>query len=586
MAPCGTAAGRGRPPRRRRRRVLADPHGGPGHRLAAARIGAPGRTAPVGTSFRRWTQLLEGAAFTSDRAFHERPLPGADGPLGRRALTEADTVARERSRTVSVGAGDHGRAAGRDTRGIPRGRQRRPADRARRRPRPVAPRPRAGPDVRPHRTGRARPRGTVRGRTAGFEPELSRTVGWFTTLFPVVVDPGAAADLTAPAYLAAALKAVKDDLGRVPANGLSYGVLRHLSDAGLDAPAAPQVLFNYLGRFESGTSGDWQAAGTTGQLGEKRDPRMRLPRALEFNAIAEPAADGAYELVTTLSWPDGLFTDEDTATIGAYLREALTGLAALDHGGHSPGDFDLVPLTQADVDALDSPELRDILPLTPLQEGLYFHSVFDDDSAGSYVEQQLLTLEGEVDSRRAGVGRDPAAHPVPEPGRTVHGPRRRPRGLRAGERDGGALHHAGPARHRRRGDPRPRRAGPPRGIRPGHRPADAVHADQGGLRPERPRADRPPHHRRRLVGAADAPRPAGRVPRARSPLSARRLPRLRTPPRRARRRRERPGLGRTAGRSARPLAGRRGTHPLRPVRRHRRGTRGRHRRRGPDVACP
>lgn len=236
--------------------------------------------------------------------------------------------------------------------------------------------------------------------TAGFEPELSRTVGWFTTLFPVVVDPGAAADLTAPAYLAAALKAVKDDLGRVPANGLSYGVLRHLTDAGLDAPAAPQVLFNYLGRFESGTSADWQAAGTTGQLGEKRDPRMRLPRALEFNAIAEPAADGAYELVTTLSWPDGLFTDEDTATIGAYLREALTGLATLDHGGHSPGDFDLVPLTQADVDALDSPELRDILPLTPLQEGLYFHSVFDDESAGSYVEQQLLTLEGEVDAGR------------------------------------------------------------------------------------------------------------------------------------------------------------------------------------------
>ncbi|MFD5141182.1 amino acid adenylation domain-containing protein [Streptomyces sp. NPDC058378] len=362
--------------------------------------GLPVELPPVGTSFRRWTQLLERAAFTSDRAFHERPLPGADGPLGRRALTEADTVARERSRTVSVGAGTTAALLGEIPAAFHAGvndvlltalavalaRWRR--------------------DLGQDQTfahieleGHGREGRFVAG-TAGFEPELSRTVGWFTTLFPVVVDPGAAADLTAPAYLAAALKAVKDDLGRVPANGLSYGVLRHLTDAGLDAPAAPQVLFNYLGRFESGTSGDWQAAGTTGQLGEKRDPRMRLPRALEFNAIAEPAADGAYELVTTLSWPDGLFTDEDTATIGAYLREALTGLAALEHGGHSPGDFDLVPLTQADVDALDSPELRDILPLTPLQEGLYFHSVFDDDSAGSYVEQQLLTLEGEVDAGR------------------------------------------------------------------------------------------------------------------------------------------------------------------------------------------
>lgn len=236
--------------------------------------------------------------------------------------------------------------------------------------------------------------------TAGFEPELSRTVGWFTTLFPVTVDPGAASDLTAPEYLAAALKAVKEDLARVPDNGVSYGALRYLAQSEFDAPA-PQVLFNYLGRFDAGSSDDWQLAGTTGQLGEKRDPRMRLPRALEFNAIAEPTAStGEYELVTTISWPDGMFTDEDITTLGDYFRVALAGLAALDQGGHTPSDFPLVPLTQADVDALDGPELRDILPLTPLQEGLYFHSVFDDDSAGSYVEQQLLTLDGEVDADR------------------------------------------------------------------------------------------------------------------------------------------------------------------------------------------
>ncbi|NEE59488.1 hypothetical protein G3M55_84990, partial [Streptomyces sp. SID8455] len=94
---------------------------------------------------------------------------------------------------------------------------------------------------------------------AGFEPELSRTVGWFTTLFPVTVDPGTAPDLTAPAYLAAALKAVKEDLSRVPGNGLSYGALRYLTDTGPTA-AAPQVLFNYLGRFDAGAVGDWQLA--------------------------------------------------------------------------------------------------------------------------------------------------------------------------------------------------------------------------------------------------------------------------------------------------------------------------------------
>ncbi|MFD9905283.1 amino acid adenylation domain-containing protein [Streptomyces sp. NPDC059063] len=370
--------------------------------------GAPVELPPTGTSFRRWTQLLERAGFDADLAYFQRPLPGADQPVGRRALTDADTVARERIRTVSVGpevtAALLGDVPAKFHAGVndvlltalavALARWRR--------------------DLGQDQTfahieleGHGREARFVAG-AAGFEPDLSRTVGWFTTLFPVTVDPGAAADPTAPAYLAAALKAVKEDLAQVPSNGISYGALRYLNGAAFDTPA-PQVLFNYLGRFDAGASGDWQLAGTTGQLGEKRDPRMRLPRALEFNAIAEPAANGsagangstgAYELVTTISWPDGMFTDEDITTLGGYFRVALAGLAALDQGGHTPSDFPLVPLTQADVDALEGPRLRDVLPLTPLQEGLYFHSVFDDESAGAYVEQQLLTLDGEVDADR------------------------------------------------------------------------------------------------------------------------------------------------------------------------------------------
>ncbi|WPB88412.1 non-ribosomal peptide synthetase [Streptomyces malaysiensis] len=361
--------------------------------------GAPIELPPVGTSFRRWTQLLERAAFDADSAYYRRPLPGTDQPVGRRVLSGDDTVACERVRTLPVGPGVTAALLGEipakfhagvndvllTALAVTLARWRR--------------------DLGQDQTfahieleGHGREGRFVAG-SAGFEPELSRTVGWFTTLFPVTVDPGAAADFTAPEYLAAALKAVKEDLARVPDNGVSYGALRYLTRTGFDSPA-PQVLFNYLGRFDAGESGDWQLSGSTGQLGERRDPRMRLPRALEFNAIAEPAPTGEYELVTTVSWPDGMFTDEDITAIGEYFRETLTALAGLDRGGHSPSDFGPVRLTQADVDALDGPALRDILPLTPLQEGLYFHSVFDDDSAGSYVEQQLLKLDGEVDADR------------------------------------------------------------------------------------------------------------------------------------------------------------------------------------------
>ncbi|MGX5211145.1 amino acid adenylation domain-containing protein [Streptomyces violaceus] len=361
--------------------------------------GTPIELPPVGTSFRRWSQLLERAAFDADSAYYRRPLPGEDHPLGRRALSAADTVAHERLRTVSVGpeitAALLGEIPAKFHAGVNDVLLTALAVALARRRRDL------GQDqtfAHIELEGHGREGQFVAG-SAGFDPELSRTVGWFTTLFPVTVDPGTAADLTTPAYLTAALKAVKEDLARVPDNGVSYGALRYLTGSEFDAPA-PQVLFNYLGRFAAGAPGDWQLAGATGQLGEKRDPEMRLPRALEFNAIAEPAATGEYELVTTISWPDGMFTDADITVLGDYFRSALASLAALDQGGHSPSDFPLVPLTQTDVDALDGPALRDILPLTPLQEGLYFHSVFDDDSAGAYVEQQLLTLDGEVDADR------------------------------------------------------------------------------------------------------------------------------------------------------------------------------------------
>nr|WP_119611408.1 non-ribosomal peptide synthetase [Streptomyces acidiscabies] len=346
---------------------------------------------PVGTSFRRWTQLLERAAFDADRAYYERELPGPDQLLGRRALVDTDTVAGERVRVLTTDpkttAALLGEIPAKFHAGVndvlltalavalSRFRRERGQEQT---------------FAHIELEGHGREARFV-ADSAGFEPELSRTVGWFTTLFPVTVDPGTTEDL------AAALKAVKEDLARVPGNGLSYGVLRHLHGAGFTAPA-PQVLFNYLGRFDTGADGDWELTGTTDQLGEKRDPAMRLPRALEFNAIAEPDADTSeFQLVTTVSWPSGVFTDDDITALGDHFHAALAGLAALETGGHTPSDFDLVPLTQADVDAYDGPQLRDILPLTPLQEGLYFHSVFDDDSSGAYVEQQLLTLEGEID---------------------------------------------------------------------------------------------------------------------------------------------------------------------------------------------
>ncbi|MCA1682348.1 MAG: condensation domain-containing protein, partial [Actinobacteria bacterium] len=89
--------------------------------------------------------------------------------------------------------------------------------------------------------------------------DLSRTVGWFTTIFPVALDVPADCDL------GGLLKSVKEQLRAVPGRGLGYGALRYLTQSsGLADQAAPQVSFNYLGQF------DWSAGGDDGLFSAMR----------------------------------------------------------------------------------------------------------------------------------------------------------------------------------------------------------------------------------------------------------------------------------------------------------------------------
>ncbi len=90
------------------------------------------------------------------------------------------------------------------------------------------------------------------GREALFDDvDLSRTVGWFTTLFPVALD---VSDYTDPVTPDLALRHVKERLRAIPRRGIGYGLLRYISrgETGelLRALPQPQISFNYLGQFE------------------------------------------------------------------------------------------------------------------------------------------------------------------------------------------------------------------------------------------------------------------------------------------------------------------------------------------------
>ncbi|MGV9779705.1 condensation domain-containing protein, partial [Streptosporangium sp. NPDC003464] len=179
--------------------------------------------------------------------------------------------------------------------------------------------------------------------------DLSRTVGWFTALYPVRLDAGVTgwADERA---VAQAVKRIKEQLRAVP-NPLGYGLLRHLNPGTAPELAGlprPQIVFNYLGRVAV-AEGDWNLVPAA--LGG-HDPGMPVAHALEINVTVHDRPDGPH-LEAVWSWPAGVLTEAEVRELAETWSGALEGLAAHGPGGYTPSDL-LVDLDQDEIDRIQA----------------------------------------------------------------------------------------------------------------------------------------------------------------------------------------------------------------------------------------
>ena len=246
--------------------------------------------------------------------------------------------------------------------------------------------------------------------------DLTGTVGWHTARHPALLDL-AGIDVDAAfrggPEAGAAVKAVKEQLRSAPANGLHYGLLRWLDPAGAArlAPAphqtGPQISFNYAGRTagDDGTDpGAWEPAGDDAWLSPPDittgTDAMPVAHVVDVNAEAVDGPDGP-DLEISWTYPTGVLDRADVETLASLFVEALGALAvhgsAPGAGGASPSDFPLVAFTQTDLDELEERigPVADVVPVTPLQEGFFFHAQLEEGH-DPYLPQTIFDL-GDAD---------------------------------------------------------------------------------------------------------------------------------------------------------------------------------------------
>jgi non-ribosomal peptide synthase protein (TIGR01720 family) len=191
--------------------------------------------------------------------------------------------------------------------------------------------------------------GHGREEEAGQGVDVSRTVGWFTSVYPVLLEVGSE-------DVASALKSVKERLRGVPARGVGYGVLRYLcGDEGVreamaSLPAA-EVSFNYLGQFDRVLDEGGGFGVAEESVGAAQDAGGRREHLLTVNGLV---AEGRLRM--SFGYSAVVHRRE---TVEALARGFVGALRVLighcleeGAGGHTPSDFPLARLDQESLDSL------------------------------------------------------------------------------------------------------------------------------------------------------------------------------------------------------------------------------------------
>ncbi|MCY9523582.1 amino acid adenylation domain-containing protein, partial [Paenibacillus apiarius] len=224
--------------------------------------------------------------------------------------------------------------------------------------------------------------------------DVSRTVGWFTSAYPVMLDMKS--DLDLPRRI----KLVKETLRSIPHKGIGYGILRYLASSREDGirTLAPEISFNYLGQFDQDLQ---RSALQISPLasGDAVSRRQKRAATLDFSGMI---AGGTLSL--NLSYSAEQYRKKTMRQLAQrlkhHLQEVIRHCVAKERAELTPSDLLHQGMTLEELEALVERtrplgDIENVYALTPMQQGMLFHSRLDPQS-GAYVNQMHISLQGRL----------------------------------------------------------------------------------------------------------------------------------------------------------------------------------------------
>lgn len=219
---------------------------------------------------------------------------------------------------------------------------------------------------------------------------IERTVGWFTTMYPVILK-------NIGNEVGQVIRNTKENLNRIPNKGIGYGILKNIGDCIFEENIEPDVTFNYLGEFDveqkdknvlfrMSSIGRGQDVATTNRFGTPISINGAVQNGVLSMGIIFDQCKYKSETMKELC---NQFKSELIAVIELCKNKETIEYTASDFGEYEWSDKEFIA-TNEKLEA-NGLKIERIYPLTAMQEGMLYEKLAKEEST-QYVTQQVIKL--------------------------------------------------------------------------------------------------------------------------------------------------------------------------------------------------